>query len=93
MALHFDLKVNGKTIGQFSAVRQSENRHNLNRYLVTIKREQQINEFFVWHSYNDGAWELISKAMNMLSDIDDRCATGSFEALNDIHDAVLEQDA
>ena len=92
MALHFELKVNNEVIGHFSAVRQSTNRQSLNKYLVTVKREQQINEFFVWHDYRDGAWELIGRAMRMLDDIDSRNATGSFEALSQIHDAVLEQD-
>ena len=62
MALHFELKVNGSTIGTFVAQRRNEviPASGICTYDVEINGEHLI----VHHEYNNGAWSLVRAAIS-----------------------------
>ena len=61
MALYFRSKVNGTTIGYFSAQRRE---HEIPEDGVcTYDVHVDDDEFVVKHNYHDGAWVLIQKAL------------------------------
>lgn len=70
MALHFDLKVNGSTIGTFAAQRvwpAYGKPDGVYEYSVSIE-EILPGEIVTWHGvvehrYDDGAWALVMKAL------------------------------
>lgn len=66
MALHFDLKVNGESIGSFYARRlnpgiPTPDSINSYEYSVVVNGETVQGE--VQHRFGDGAWSLVRKVL------------------------------
>ncbi|MCQ4119905.1 hypothetical protein [Rhodococcus tibetensis] len=69
VALHLDLKVNGKTIGTFEAVNipflgtEGKARYRVDLRRIKDSGEVQGTTAMVDHNPDDGAWELLRKSL------------------------------
>lgn len=66
MALHFELKVNGKPIGSFYARRLNPGiprPSTINSYEYSVEADGKTYEGEVQHRFGDGAWILVRKVL------------------------------
>jgi hypothetical protein len=63
MALHFDLKVNGQTIGTFYAYRLNLEPEEINAYEWIVVQGKETFQGTIEHRFKDGAWVLVQSIL------------------------------
>lgn len=72
MTLHFDLHVNGQSIGEGMTIQRTTPRRPLpddvNTYVVQAKCDGTWHTVVVEHRYGDGPWRLVHKALDVIDE-------------------------
>lgn len=69
MALHFDLKVNGKPIGSFYARRLNPGiptPDSINSYEYLVEANDTVYDGTIQHRFGDGGWILVKKVIEQI---------------------------